>query len=108
MSAAIPKDVKEEVKQRVDSFNQEVLATGNSSYSVRFRGKYAYLDRSDSGRAGSIGRLEYTGDTTDWEFAIFKWSTEEYDPNEWFFPGSDELDGTIEGAMKAGLKAYPA
>lgn len=30
-----------------------------------------------------------------------------YDPNEWFFPGSGYLDGTVEGAMKAGLEAYP-
>ena len=43
----------------------------------------------------------------DWEFAIFKWSSEEYDSDEWFFPGSQFVDGTIEGAMKAGLEAYP-
>jgi hypothetical protein len=43
----------------------------------------------------------------DWGFAIFKWSSERYDPDEWMFPGSELLDGTIEGAMKAGLQAYP-
>jgi hypothetical protein len=42
-----------------------------------------------------------------WEFAIFKYSDERYDPDEWMFPGGEELDGTIEGAMRAGLKAYP-
>jgi hypothetical protein len=42
-----------------------------------------------------------------WEFAIFKWSTERYDPDEWFFPGSEYVDGTVEGAMMAGLHAYP-
>jgi len=42
-----------------------------------------------------------------WEFAIFKWSSERYDPEEWMFPGSEWVDGTIEGAMKAGLQAYP-
>jgi hypothetical protein len=41
-----------------------------------------------------------------WEFAIFKYSAETYDPGEWFFPGSQHVDGTIEGAMKAGLEAY--
>jgi hypothetical protein len=41
-----------------------------------------------------------------WEFAIFKYSDERYDPDEWMFPGGEELDGTIEGAMRAGLKAY--
>jgi hypothetical protein len=49
----------------------------------------------------------YTGDTSKWEFAIFKWSTERYDPDEWFFPGSECVDGTVEGAMMAGLHAYP-
>ncbi len=42
-----------------------------------------------------------------WEFSIFKWSSEQYDPDEWMFPGSEEIDGTVEGAMKAGLAAYP-
>jgi hypothetical protein len=39
-------------------------------------------------------------------FAIFKYSVERYDPNEWFFPGSEELNGTIIGALKAAEKAY--
>ena len=43
----------------------------------------------------------------EWEFAIFKWTREQYEPDEWFFPGSNLFDGTIEGAMKAGLEAYP-
>jgi hypothetical protein len=43
-----------------------------------------------------------------WEFAIFKWSTETYDSDEWMFPGSGEIDGTVDGAMMAGLQAYPA
>jgi hypothetical protein len=42
-----------------------------------------------------------------WEFAIYKYSDERYDPEEWMFPGAEEVDGTIEGAMRAGLKAYP-
>jgi len=41
-----------------------------------------------------------------WNFAIFKWSTETYDTNEWMFPGSELVDGTVEGAMRAGLEAY--
>ena len=43
-----------------------------------------------------------------WEFAIYKYSDERYDPEEWIFPGAEEVDGTIEGAMRAGLKAYPS
>jgi hypothetical protein len=40
-----------------------------------------------------------------WEFAIYKYSDERYDPDECFFPGAEEVDGAIEGA---GLKAYPS
>jgi hypothetical protein len=42
-----------------------------------------------------------------WDFAIYKYSDECYDPDEWFFPGAEEVDGTIEGAMRAGLMTYP-
>jgi hypothetical protein len=51
--------------------------------------------------------LEYTGGIDNWDFAIFKYSDERYDPKEWFFPGAGHVDGTVEGAMKAGLEAYP-
>ncbi len=107
MVKAIPHDVKEDVKRRVETFNHEVLSSDTCSYRARFRGKYVYLDRCDFGRTGAICRLTYTGNMAAWDFSIFKWSTEQYDPDEWMFPGSEELDGTIEGAMKAGLKAYP-
>lgn len=51
--------------------------------------------------------MEYFREISEWEFAIFKWSSEIYDPDEYFFSGSELVDGTIEGAMKAGIKAYP-
>lgn len=59
------------------------------------------------GNQGQICRLTYTGDLNSWDFAIYKYSKNRYDPNEWFFPGSGYFDGTVEGAMKAGLEAYP-
>jgi hypothetical protein len=43
----------------------------------------------------------------DWDFAIYRHSRERYDPEEWFFPGSQLVNGTIQGAMEAGLAAYP-
>jgi hypothetical protein len=52
-------------------------------------------------------RLKYNGKIDNWGFAIFKWSNERYDPYEIFFPGSKHLNGTIEGALKAGHEAYP-
>ena len=51
--------------------------------------------------------MEYFKEIDKWEFAIFKWSTEIYDPDECMFPGSEFVDGTVEGAMRAGMKAYP-
>jgi hypothetical protein len=41
-----------------------------------------------------------------WGFAIYKYSAGRYNPDEWF-PGDEYVDGTIEGAMMAGLHAYP-
>jgi len=87
----IPDDVKQKTKYIIEEFNRKTF----------------YLDRSDYGNIGPICRLTYTGNMGKWEFAIFKWSSEKYDPGEWFFPGSQYVDGSIEGAMKAGLDAYP-
>ena len=44
---------------------------------------------------------------TNWEFAIYRFTKDNYFPMEYLFPGYDCVDGTIEGAMKAGNKAYP-
>ena len=76
-------------------------------YVPRFKGKYLYLDRVSIRRPERICRLKYNGQIDDWDFAIFKYSDMVYDPDEWDFPGSEHIDGTIVGAMKAGLKAYP-
>jgi len=51
--------------------------------------------------------VKYNGEIDNWDFAIYKYSREKYDPDEWFFPGSQYANGTIEGAMRAGLAAYP-
>ena len=103
----IPDTVKEEVENIVDRFNRRKLVRDDCYYEARFKGRFLYLDRCDYGRLGPICRLTYTGNMSEWEFAIFKWSSEKYDPDEWMFPGTEQLDGTIEGAMKAGLEAYP-
>jgi hypothetical protein len=102
----IPDEIKAQVNEIVARFNE---GSGDPTcfYAARFRGSYLYLDRSDFGRIGPICRLKYTGDVNNWEFAIYKYSSERYDPEEWFFPGDEYVDGTIEGAMMAGLHAYP-
>jgi hypothetical protein len=107
MSAtAIPVEAKEEALRIIARFNQEVLAGSERCYVPRFKRKYLYLDREDSGSVEPICRLEYNRRKRLWEFAIYKYSADRYDPEEWLFPGSELVDGTIEGALKAGMQAY--
>ncbi|OGT29759.1 MAG: hypothetical protein A2W28_09490 [Gammaproteobacteria bacterium RBG_16_51_14] len=103
----IPEEVKKQVEEIVDRFNRSVLRDPNCQYVTRYRGRYLYLNRVDYGKTGPICRLEYTGSMDEWDFVIYKYSDERYDPDEWMFPGSEYIDGTVEGAMKAGLGAYP-
>lgn len=101
---AIPDDIREQVREKIEEFNKMM----RSSYVSTFKGQYLYLGRVGFwGKVGPICRLEYTGDINNWDFAIYKYSDNRYDPNEILFPGSNEIDGSIEGAMKAGLNAYP-
>jgi hypothetical protein len=105
---SIPESVKEKVDAIVNNFNKKVIKDRNCYYTTRYKGNWLYLDRVEYGKRGPICRLKYTGDMDKWEFAIYKYSDERYDPDEWFFPGAGHVDGTIEGALKAGLAAYPA
>lgn len=103
----IPEQVKKQPDEIVNGFNKRTLRDPNRYYITRYKGSYLYLDRYDYGTMSQICRLRYTGKMDNWEFAIFKYSNERYDPDEFFFPGEEWVDGTIEGAMKAGLEAYP-
>jgi hypothetical protein len=103
----IPNEVKEDVEAIVQRFNKSRIKDPNRFYVPRYKGKFLYLDRNEYGRTSHVCRLEYTGKMKDWSFAIYKYSGGRYDDDEWFFPGVEHVDGTIEGAMKAGLEAYP-
>jgi hypothetical protein len=105
--SSIPDEVQKQVDDIVKRFNETKIRDPNRFYIPRYRGKFLYLDRDDYGFLGHVCRLKYTGDMNDWNFAIYKYSDGCYDPDEWMFPGEQHVDGTIEGAMKAGLKAYP-
>ena len=103
----IPKDVRSSAQQIVERFNRANLRS-TAAYVARVKGMYLYLDRKDYGSAPvAICRLKYTGSFNNWGFAIFKHSSNRYDPEEFMFPGATYLDGTIEGAMRCGLAAYP-
>ena len=103
----IPDAIKTQIEDRIAAFNRGVLQDPNVCYRPRYQGAFLYLDRCDYGQVGRICRLQYTGTIGRWEFAIYKYSDERYDPDEWFFPGAGQVDGTLEGAMRAGLAAYP-
>ena len=103
----IPENVKKQVDEIVKRFNKEVIGNPNQFFISRYRGSYLYLDRNDWGDIGHICRLEFNGKMDNWDFAIFKYSSERYDEDEWLFPGFNHVDGTVEGAMKAGMEAYP-
>jgi hypothetical protein len=103
----IPEDVRKQAEEAIERFNTEKLAGSGVSFLPRFQGSFLYLDREQGGNSGPICRLKYTGSSDRWEFAIYKYSSGSYDSKEWFFPGSQFVDGTIEGAMKAGMAAYP-
>ena len=115
---SIPLDIQAEVQKLIDEFNSVNLKESTSllnaffpskkkrGYSARFRGKYLYLDRTDRSEPLPICRLTWNGKMDNWDFAIYKYSSDKYDPEEWFFPGEEFVDGTVTGAMKAGMVAY--
>jgi len=110
--ASVPPEIQAEVQTLIDEFNQENFSDddfkefGNVGYSARFRSKYLYLDRDDMGRPSPICRLKWNGKMDNWDFAIYKYSDNCYDAEEWCFPGEEYVDGTVTGAMKAGMEAY--
>lgn len=103
----IPDAVRAAVEARVAEFNRNVIQDPYRYFSARFRGKYVYLDRENYGYVSQRARLTYTGDMEQWKFAIYKHSDGRYAPREWMFPGAEHLDGTVKGALRAALKAYP-
>jgi hypothetical protein len=106
---SIPNALRQEIALIVQRVNQEIQKEQPVQYLTRYRGKHLYLDRIDFGESEkqSICRLTYTGDMDSWDFAIYKYSDGRYDSEDWLFPGLEYVDGTIEGAMRAGLQAYP-
>jgi hypothetical protein len=103
----IADEIRAQVDAIVEQFNKKELRGRRCFYITRYRGKFLYLDRNDWGHVVHICRLKYNGAMDNWDFAIFRYSREFYDPDEWLFPGGEHVDGTVEGAMRAGLEAYP-
>lgn len=104
--SANTQDVQTQVETIVAEFNRTHFRQPERGYQARFRGRFLYLDRCDLGEPFQVCRLAYQGKLDNWDFAIYRHSKERYDPDEWF-PGSQFVNGTLQGAMKAGLAAYP-
>ncbi len=104
----IPTDVKKELEKILSHFNQEILKDTLFSYIVKYRGNYAYFGRQNFvvGQVNPIFRLQYTVKMDDWKFSIYKYSSNRYDPDDWCLTGFNYVDGTVEGALKAGEEAY--
>lgn len=133
MAKSIPKEVQEQSLQIVETFNKK----NKTNFQLSFRGRFAYLSKIEKRNFDEtntivemlakqmgipleklpkqesplietkLGRLKYEGKMNNWSFAVFRYSRETYDPDEFMFPGAEELDGTIEGALKAGIQLYP-
>ena len=102
----VPNEIQQQVADIVKLFNEAEIKDPNRFYIPRYKGKFLYLDRKEYRQTSHVCRLEYTGDINHWDFSIYKYSDGRYDNEEWFFPGAQHVDGTVEGAMRAGLEAY--
>jgi hypothetical protein len=104
----VPIDIQSALGDRATNFCKNELARARYRFFTDARGKFIYLIRvSSDGSLQRLGRLTYEGDTENMEFAIFKSRTGKYDSKERSFPGSQHLNGKIEGALKALVEAYP-
>jgi len=105
----ITKEIKEEIIKIIDKFNSDELNLINDFYKyiAEFKGKYVYLKIKKYDSILPAARLSYSGKMDDWEFAIYKYSSEKYDMDEMFYPGAEYLDGTVKGALYACNTAYP-
>lgn len=132
--SSITKEIKAEVLEKIAAFNKEHKTTFQMSFPGKFaylsktekgKGNVANtflqilsqkmgIPMSEMPQANNaatvetkIGRLKYNGKMDNWDFAVFRYSREIYDADEWMFPGSGKLNGTIEGALRAGIEVYP-
>ncbi|MFT5909524.1 MAG: hypothetical protein ACI9XO_001039 [Paraglaciecola sp.] len=133
MAKSIPKEIKIEILKIVEAFNEE----RQTAFQMTFRGQFAYLAKSEKQKVNiantfrqmmaqkmgipikklaaqdaptvetKLGRLKYNGQMDNWSFAVFRYSREIYDAEEFMFPGAEELDGSVEGTLRAGMELYP-
>ncbi len=97
MSKSLSKPNKLFINSALESFNQE----NGTKFQIIIRGRFVYVFVTDGEIETKVGRMEYHGKPDNWSFAIYKYSSERYHPDEVLYPGFFNLDGTIKGALKA-------
>ncbi len=104
----VPIKIQDEIQNRIDAFCEKKFPGCPCRHIAIIRGKFIYIKRlfADD-RLEPVCRLTYEDDIEDMEFAIYKFSKNKYSSDEFFFPGIELVDGTIEGALLAGMEAYP-
>lgn len=108
MKYRIPINIQAEIQNRIDAICEKEFPNCPCRHIADIRGKFIYVKRLfANGSVEQLCRLTYEDDLEDLEFAIFKFSTEKYSADEFFFPGVELVDGTVEGAIRAGMEAYP-
>ena len=97
---------KEEALRAIEHFNRTTLAGTGYAFVGRFQGAILYLERNELGQVLPACRLKYRSAGKCWDFAIYKYSSQRYDARETWFPGFELVDGTVQGAMQACMRAY--
>jgi len=108
LTIKISEQIREKVEKIVSEFNETTLKKEGCKFQTQYNGNYVYL-LLDEGfeNLTPMFRLKFAGNMNNWEFAIFRWSSEKYSTDYFFMPGSEFIDGTVQGAMQAAIKAYP-
>ena len=90
------------INTSLEMFNHE----HGINFQISIRGRFVYVFVMDGDVENKLGRIEYHGKPDHWSFAIYKYSSNSYHPDEFGYPGFFEMDGTLQGALKACLGWY--
>lgn len=103
----VPILIQGELGRRAKDFSEQIQ--DGYRYLADARGRFIYLCRMKPEDKFYIrlGRLTYEGGTENMKFVLCNSSTGKYDSKLQNFRGVECLDGTIEGALRAIVKAYP-
>ncbi|HOP47566.1 MAG TPA: hypothetical protein PK874_07885 [Desulfobacteraceae bacterium] len=103
----IPKEIKQKINDIIGLFNKDELKNSEFQIVSELRGIFLYIDIQEAQDSLThLCRLKFTGDMENWEFAVYRHSRDNYDSDVCLFPGNSYLDGSIIGAIKAGMVAY--